>query len=143
MREHKILNYDTYNTNTEYHLYNFWDMLKIIWFVFLIEALCFAQQDLYHFNFLGIHFNHWLLQVRHVTLHDRNILKDKHSRIKVPEKSTDYVMVLDLLGHLKFHCAFSNLVQLEKGFFPEKNALQTLYRNLTSLFHWNSQIWGR
>lgn len=44
-------------------------------------------------------------------------------------------MVLDLLGHFKFHCVVSHLVQPEKGFFPGKNALQTPYGNLMSLFH--------
>lgn len=71
---------------------------------------------------------------------DRNILKEKHNRIEVLEKGTDYVMVLYLLGHFEFRCAFTYSVQSEEGFFLGKNSLETLYGNPTSLSNLNSQI---
>lgn len=43
-------------------------------------------------------------------------------------------MVLDPLGHFKFHNAFSYLVHMEKKrYFPRKNALWTPYRNLVTV----------
>lgn len=49
-----------------------------------------------------------------------NILKDKHIRTEVFEKGTDYVTVLDLLGHLQVSLCTHVLCSIRKRIFPWK-----------------------
>lgn len=61
-----------------------------------------------------------------------NILKDKHIRTEVFEKGTDYVTVLDLLGHLQVSLCTHVLCSIRKRIFP--------WKKITGNTSWKSYI---